>query len=170
MGTDFHILSAATTDQIEVARTLFIEYAESLSFSLCFQDFSKELQTLPGEYAPPNGRLLLAYRDGVPAGCVALRRLTAHDCEMKRLYLRPEYRGYHLGRTLAGSVIREARVLGYERMLLDTINTMKAAIGLYRSLGFQEIPAYTENPIKGALYFQLTLKVKEGLPADPGSD
>jgi putative acetyltransferase len=170
METSFNIVSTPTKDQIEDARALFLEYAHSLSFSLCFQDFSKELETLPGEYAPPDGRLLLAYRDSFPAGCVALRRLSAQACEMKRLYVRPDYRGSHLGRSLARSVIREARAAGYDRMLLDTINTMQAAIGLYRSLGFQEIPAYTENPIKGALYFELRLRMHTGLSPAPGSD
>lgn len=142
---------------VELARTLFREYAAALSFSLCFQGFDAELAGLPGEYAPPRGRLLIAHVDGVPAGCVALRPLAA-DCEMKRLYVRPAFRGRGVGQALAARVIAEARALAYPRMLLDTIESeMAAAVALYRALGFRPITPYRDNPIPGALYMELPL-------------
>lgn len=152
------IIEAKTPEQIAQVRALFLEYAESLGFSLCFQSFDQELAQLPGDYAPPWGRLLLAYRDGRPAGCVALHKLDGDICEMKRLYLRPELRGSGAGRMLAERIIGEARAIGYRCMRLDTVaGKMDAAIALYRRLGFREIPPYRENPIAGALYMELTL-------------
>jgi putative acetyltransferase len=144
--------------QIEQARELFLEYAESLGFSLCFQSFDQELATLPGDYAPPSGRLLVAeYRSGL-AGCVALHRINPGICEMKRLYLRPQYRGKGLGRLLAETVIAEARAAGYGKMRLDTVEpVMPNAVAMYRRLGFKEIEPYRPNPIAGALYMQLEL-------------
>ena len=133
-----------------------MEYAQSLGFSLCFQDFDKELANLPGDYSPPEGRLLLAEYQGELAGCVALHKLEADICEMKRLYVRPEFRKLKLGRTLAESLIAEARVIGYQRMRLDTVApVMPTAVSLYRQLGFREIAAYRANPIEGALYMEL---------------
>lgn len=152
------ISQAESSEQIEQARRLFVEYAESLGFSLCFQSFDKEVAGLPGDYAPPDGRLLLAEHEGKIAGCVALHKLSDGVCEMKRLYLRPEFRGKALGRALAERVIAEARTLGYTRMRLDTIvGKMDSAIALYRELGFQEVPPYRENPIPGAIYMELKL-------------
>lgn len=152
------IVEAKTTTQIEQARALFLEYAESLGFSLCFQSFDQELAELPGDYAPPAGRLLLAEKDGRALGCVALHRLDEETCEMKRLYLRPELRGSGAGRLLAEHIIAEARSIGYRRMRLDTVaGKMDAAISLYRRLGFREVPAYRPNPIPGALYMELSL-------------
>lgn len=153
------VLSQATSaEEIGQARTLFLEYADSLGFSLCFQNFDQELKNLPGAYASPSGRLLLAHDSGVVAGCVALRKLEDAICEMKRLYVRPAYRGKGIGKLLVDRVIAEARAIGYESMRLDTVeSTMKDAIALYRRIGFREIPAYCKNPIQGALYMELTL-------------
>ncbi len=148
---------AESEDDITAIRKLFNEYAESLGFDLSFQDFHREQTTLPGEYAPPRGRLLLA-RDGESAaGCVALRPEGGGVCEMKRLYVRPAYRGTGLGRELARKIIAEARLLGYERMRLDTVPWMIEAIALYSSFGFNEIPAYRHNPIEGAVFMELEL-------------
>ena len=144
--------------QIAAIRELFLEYAQSLGFSLCFQSFDQELASLPGDYAPPNGRLLLAISKGDPAGCVALHKLDQDICEMKRLYVRSQYRGKGLGRQLAERVIAEARQLGYKKLRLDTVEpVMKTAVAMYRQLGFREIPPYRPNPIKGALYMELQL-------------
>jgi ribosomal protein S18 acetylase RimI-like enzyme len=156
--TEIAIVEATTPEQIEQVRALFLEYAESLGFSLCFQSFDKELAELPGDYAPPSGRLLLAKSQGEVVGCVALHKLDDETCEMKRLYLRPESRGSGAGRLLAERVIAQARSIGYRRMRLDTVaGTMDAAISLYRRLGFREIAPYRANPIPGALYMELTL-------------
>ena len=152
------IVQAKSPEQLEQARQLFLEYAESLGFSLCFQSFDKEVAGLPGDYSPPNGRLLLAEQDGKVAGCVALHGLSDGICEMKRLYVRPEFRGKALGRALAERVIAEARAAGYSQMRLDTIvGKMDSAIALYRELGFREIQPYRENPIPGAIYMELKL-------------
>jgi putative acetyltransferase len=142
----------------QTVHELFEEYAESLGFDLCFQGFDVELATLPGRYSPPSGRLLLARRDGLPLGCVALRDLDDGICEMKRLYVRPEARGTGAGTLLTDAVIAEARAAGYARMRLDTIAPiMERAVLLYRRRGFVQIPAYAANPIEGALYLELTL-------------
>lgn len=144
--------------QIEQARELFLEYAQSLGFSLCFQNFDQELADLPGDYAPPEGRLLLAVYRGQLAGCVALHQAGPGICEMKRLYLRPQFRGKGMGRILAESVISEARALGCRKMRLDTVEpVMPNAVAMYRRLGFKEIEPYRANPIAGALYMELDL-------------
>lgn len=149
---------AESSHQIAQARTLFLEYAESLGFSLCFQNFDKELAELPGDYVPPHGRLLLAEYDNQLAGCVALHKLEDGICEMKRLYLRPQFRGKRLGRALADRIISEAREIGYQRMRLDTVESaMKDAVAMYRKIGFREIPPYCSNPIPTALYMELLL-------------
>lgn len=152
------IFQAESSTHIALARELFLEYAQSLGFSLCFQDFDKELGDLPGKYAPPVGRLLLAEYQSQVAGCVALRKLDNHICEMKRLFVRPQFRGKGFGRALADRVICEALQIGYIHMRLDTVEPfMKDAVAMYRRLGFREIAPYCENPIAGALYMELKL-------------
>ncbi len=149
---------AESPERIAQARELFLEYAQSLGFSLCFQNFDKELAELPGDYSPPAGRLLLAEFEGQLAACVALHKLDSGICEMKRLYLRPQFRGHSLGRVLAERIIAEARQIGYQRMRLDTVEpVMKDAVAMYRKLGFREIAPYCANPMAGAIYMELEL-------------
>jgi GNAT superfamily N-acetyltransferase len=149
---------AESVEEIEQARGLFMEYAAWLGIDLCFQGFDEELRELPGSYAPPDGRLLLASEEDVLMGCIALRRIGAEMCEMKRLYLRPFARGRGLGKQLTAAIIEEARRIGYKQMRLDTLpRRMPPAIALYRSLGFTEIEAYYSNPIEEVLYMELTL-------------
>jgi len=145
-------------EQVAQARELFLEYAQSLGVNLCFQNFEQELAGLPGHYAPPHGRLLLAEYNGQLAGCVALHQWEPGICEMKRLYLRPSFRGKGLGRVIAETIIAEARNIGYQHMRLDTIEPiMKDAVEMYRKLGFREIAPYRPNPIAGAMYMELHL-------------
>jgi putative acetyltransferase len=152
-------VQAVSPEEVSRARFLFEEYARGLGISLCFQNFEKELAELPGAYSPPSGRLLLAFDEENLAGCVALRKISEGACEMKRLYVRPEFRGHGRGRALALKIIEEARILGYERICLDTLSAqMPEAIRMYRSLGFREIEPYYENPVEGALFMELTLK------------
>jgi putative acetyltransferase len=163
----FDLIQAKLPGHIEQARSLFLEYGSSLGFSLCFQSFDEELKSLPGSYSPPSGRLLLARSHGRDlhggdqvhaAGCVALRKLEAGICEMKRLYVRPGDRGRGLGQMLVERIIAEARAVGYERMRLDTVESaMKDAIALYRRVGFREIPPYSAIPIESALWMELLL-------------
>ncbi len=143
--------------EIEAVRRLFLEYADFLEVDLCFQDFEQELADLPGAYAPPDGRLLLAVADNQPVGCVALRKLDEGICEMKRLYVQPGFRGMGLGKRLAEAIVREARGIGYRAMRLDSIDSLKEAAALYRSLGFVEIPSYRYNPLPGAVFLELVL-------------
>src|SRR5215469_4838952 len=152
------IRQAESSAHIAAVRELFLEYGQSLSFSLCFQSFDKELAGLPGDYAPPEGRLLLATCEHVLVGCVALHKLEAGICEMKRLYLRPQFRGKGLGKVLAERVIAEAREVGYKQLRLDTVESeMRPAVAMYRNLGFREIKPYRANPIESALYMELEL-------------
>jgi putative acetyltransferase len=144
-------------EHLPAVRRLFEEYADSLEVDLGFQDFERELRELPGEYAPPTGRLLLALDGDEPAGCVALRPYEPEVCEMKRLYVRPTHQGTGLGRRLAEAILEAGRDAGYTAMRLDTLPTMEAARGLYRSLGFEEIEAYRPNPVHGTTYFQRRL-------------
>lgn len=148
---------AISQEQISTARELFLEYAASLKIDLCFQGFDKELKELPGEYAPPHGRLFLFSYDSQLAGCGALRKQDEGIGEMKRLYLKPAFRGKGLGRAMTMHLINEARALGYKSVRLDTLPMMREAISLYRSLGFREIEPYRPNPIVGALYMELEL-------------
>ncbi|MFI5265752.1 MAG: GNAT family N-acetyltransferase [Chloroflexota bacterium] len=143
---------------MDLARQLFREYEAGLGVSLDFQGFEEELATLPGKYAPPEGALLLAWAGEAPSGCVALRPLEAGSCEMKRLYVRPAFRGTGLGRQLAEAIVGEARARGYGIMRLDTLpERTVAAVGLYRTLGFMPIPPYNDNPLAGVLHMELRL-------------
>lgn len=150
------IRPAAAKDMPELA-ALFREYAQSLGVPLDFQGFDAELAELPGKYAPPEGAALMAWLDDEAIGCVAMRPLAPGEAEMKRLYLRPKGRGTGAGRALALAVIAAARKAGYARMRLDTLASMDAAIGLYRSLGFAETAAYYHNPLPDAVYLALEL-------------
>jgi len=148
---------ARLPDDLDAVRELFAEYAEWTGVDLSFQDFGRELASLPGDYVPPRGALLLARLDGANVGCVAMRPLAAGVCEMKRLFLRVAARGHGVGRALVTAMLETARVAGYERMRLDTLPTMSAAIALYRACGFREIEPYRYNPVPGTLYFEVGL-------------
>jgi putative acetyltransferase len=160
------ISTPTAPSELEPVRQIFREYAQGLGVDLCFQDFDQELATLPGEYAPPRGALLLATIDGQLAGCCALRPMDAADypnaAEMKRLYVRRAFRGLGLGRQLAQAALDAARVAGYTSVLLDTLDDMEAARTLYEDLGFQEIPPYYHNPIPGAHYLKVDLERHTG--------
>ena len=152
------IRPAQTDADLDAARALFRAYAESLDFDLCFQDFEAELDALPGDYAPPQGALLLAEVDDTVAGCVALRPMDADGvCEMKRLYVRPPFRRNGVGRALASAIVDLAKALGYDSMRLDTVESMTAARRLYASLGFEERDAYYHNPLPNVVYMELGL-------------
>ena len=150
-----------TPELIAATREIFREYAHSLDIDLCFQNFEAELASLPGDYAPPNGSLVLAFVDGALAGCGALRPLPdtdyANACEMKRLFVRPAFRRFGLGRVIAQALLDEAQQIGYTDVLLDTLDDMEAARGLYATLGFEEVPPYYYNPIPGAHYLKAVL-------------
>ena len=148
---------AVAPADVAACRELLVEYQRGLGVSLCFQDFEAELAGLPGDYAPPRGRLVLATSKGRPAGCVALRPLFHRDAEMKRLYVRSQYRGSGLGRLLVTTVIQSARDLGYETLKLDTLPQMRAAQRMYESLGFRDTAAYNDNPIDGTRFLALEL-------------
>lgn len=139
-------------------KALFEEYAATLGVSLCFQGFDAEMATFPAKYAPPGGALLLASVDGEPAGAVGLCRLAPDVCEMKRLYVRPRWRGHALGQRLVEGILAEGRALGYATMRLDTLASMMAAQALYRAAGFVETPAYYDNPLPGTIYMALDLR------------
>jgi ribosomal protein S18 acetylase RimI-like enzyme len=161
---DILIRPASGQADVAAVRALFDEYAAEIAVDLCFQGFAQERDGLPGEYAPPRGRLLVAERDGAIAGCVALRPLEGGAAEMKRLYLRPAARGTGLGRRLALAIIAEAESAGYDRLRLDTLPSMRAAIVMYRDLGFRETPPYRHNPVPGALFLERRLGLRAGEP------
>jgi ribosomal protein S18 acetylase RimI-like enzyme len=156
------LLTPDTVALLEATRQVFREYAEQLGVDLCFQNFEAELATLPGDYVPPQGALLLATVDGAVAGCVAMRALPDVDdgnvCEMKRLFVRTAYRRLGLGRLLAQALIDRALLAGYSAMMLDTLDDMEAARGLYATLGFEEVPPYYFNPVPGAHYLRVRLR------------
>ncbi|HKO21927.1 MAG TPA: GNAT family N-acetyltransferase [Candidatus Eisenbacteria bacterium] len=149
---------AETAEDVEAVRGLFLEYADSLGFDLSFQDFEREVTSLPGDYAPPRGALLLALNGAIPEGCVALRPWgDAVICEMKRLYVRPSMRKRGVGALLVRRILDEACERGYRRMRLDTVPGMDPAIALYRAAGFRDIEPYRPNPVPGALFMELEL-------------
>ena len=154
------IVQAQSEAEIQLVGELFAEYVAWLGINLCFQNYEKELAELPGQYAPSSGRLLLALDDaGRAAGCAALRDLGNGVCEMKRLFVRPEYRGQRLGWQLAEMILNDARSIGYERIRLDTLpGKMDRAIAMYRVLGFKDIEPYYHNPVASATFMELKLK------------
>lgn len=152
------VIQGHSPEYLDEVRALFKEYQEFLGFDLCFQSFDDELATLPGKYAPPSGRILLAECDGKIAGCVALRKIGEGICEMKRLFVRAEFRGKGIGRLLAVEIINAGKEICCEKMRLDTVPKLREAIALYRKLGFYEIPPYTHNPVPGALFFEIKLR------------
>jgi ribosomal protein S18 acetylase RimI-like enzyme len=151
------IIQAKSQLDVEETRKLFTEYARSLGFELCFQNFDKELAELPGEYTPPAGRLFLAVDNARSVGCVALRKLNSGTCEMRRLYVTREHRGKGLGRKLTEAAIAEAAAIGYDSLVLHTLPAMKSAVRLYRQMGFSEIPPYETNPVEGAVFMEFRL-------------
>jgi ribosomal protein S18 acetylase RimI-like enzyme len=156
------IVEAEGSEDLALVRRLFVEYAASLEVDLAFQGFTEELEGLPGAYARPAGGLLLGFDGDEPAGCVAFRPLEPGVSEMKRLYVRPSARGAGWGRRLAERVVSEARAAGYELMRLDTLPSMRAALGLYAGMGFREIPAYRHNPVAGTRFLELDLRPARG--------
>lgn len=142
----------ALPGDLAVVRALFLEYSQGLGIDLCFQGFEQEMATLPGKYAAPAGRIMLAWDGEAAVGCVALRAVDTQTCEMKRLYVRPGARSLKMGRRLVERICAEAKEAGYRRICLDTLPSMEAAIALYESLGFSAIPPYVFNPVEGALF------------------
>lgn len=142
---------------LSLVKEIFREYQFSIDTDLCFQNFEQELSSLPGKYGIPYGRLYLAFIDNAILGCVALRPIDKEKCEMKRLYVRPDFRGKGLGRVLAEKIITEAIEIGYKQMFLDTLDSMKSAIMLYKSLGFKDSHSYCFNPLDGAIFMSLDL-------------
>jgi len=151
------ISQASTPAEIELARGLFEEYAAWLRIDLCFQVFAGELAGLPGLYAPSQGRLLLGWAEGGAVGCVGVRPLNAAVCEMKRLYVRPAFRGRGMGRRLAQTAVEEARAIGYSAVRLDTLPVMQNAIRLYEDLGFARCGAYYDTPLADTIFMELRL-------------
>lgn len=171
---DVSIVQAKGAADLAAVERLFREYQIALNVDLEFQNFSKELATLPGAYTPPGGRLLLGLVDGDAAACIALRPFADATCEMKRLFVRPAFRRYGLGRMLCDALIAEARLAGYTRMLLDTLPSMAGAQALYERLGFKDVAPYRFNPVPGARFMALDLEPRDGSstgwPIDVGSE
>jgi putative acetyltransferase len=155
MGTV--VISAERDPHLPIVRALFAEYAAMPEVDGCLRTMDRELASLPGEYASPEGRLLLALADDSAAGCVGLRKFAPGQAEMKRLYVRPAFRGRRIGHLLTEAILAEARHAGYREMLLDTLPVLAEAVALYRRFGFREIPPYMKDPVPGALHFALTL-------------
>jgi GNAT superfamily N-acetyltransferase len=151
------VVAVATTAQVEQVRALFEEYWSSFGFTPCFQNFGDELARLPGDYVPPDGRLALALVEEEAAGCIALRRFDATRCEVKRLYVRPQFRGLGIGRDLLAWVTAEARAAGYTEMVGDTMPVMEQALAMYERAGFERTGAYAEKPTPGAIYIRRRL-------------
>jgi putative acetyltransferase len=164
MGVDAVIRPVSGAADLDTVRALLDEYARELAIDLSFQGFARERAGLPGDYVPPRGCLLLAEIEGAAAGCAALRPFDDAVAEMKRLYVRPSARGTGLGRQLAEAIIAEATRAGYDRLRLDTLPSMGAAIAMYRRLGFREIPPYRHNPVPGALFLERRLRPRPGEP------
>lgn len=152
-------ITSKTEQCFAEAKELFLEYKDSLNLDLCFQNFNEEISDLPAQYSEPNGCIILCYEDDKPIGCIGLKKFSEGVCEMKRLYLRKEARGKGIGRNLAEKIIEKAKEFGYKKMQLDTLETMKEAIALYKSMGFKEIPPYRFNPVKGVIYMELDLSL-----------
>ena len=153
------LVQASSPAEIEEVRQLFKEYHDWLGLNLCFQNFDEEVVSLPGQYVPPSGRLFLATEEDRVAGCIAMRKLEEGICEMKRLYVRPEFQGTGLGRLLARTLIEVASDIGYQRMRLDTLpGKMDRAIAMYRRIGFKDIGPYYFNPVKDAAFMELDLR------------
>ena len=165
-----NLAPALTASDFDVARTLFREYQQWLDVDLCFQGFEEELATLPGRYAPPGGRLLLAWDGADAAGCAALRPLEEGICEMKRLFVRPGYRGCGLGRLLAARIVNEATAAGYAAMRLDTLDSLVGAMRLYESLGFERRGPYYANPLPGVVYWERALSRSTLIPIAAAPD
>ena len=157
MKEPIRIVACRSPQQIARARRLFVEYTDFLGVDLSFQDFEQELNALPGAYAPPTGALFLAQSGAEAAGCVGLRRIRPEICEMKRLYVRPAYRGSGLGRRLAERAIDTAAEMGYRLMRLDTLDRLTEAIELYASMGFRRRAPYYDNPLPGVVYWERRL-------------
>lgn len=151
------LMIKAAYDDLENIKTLFREYTNMLGVDLAFQGFEEELKKLPGKYSLPNGRMFTAYYNGKLAGCIALRSFGENGCEMKRLFVRPEFRKCHIGEVLVDKIIKDAKDIGYKYMVLDTLSTLIGAVNLYRKKGFKVIEAYYENPLENVLYFKLDL-------------
>lgn len=160
-STNITLRWAQDATDMATVRHLFLDYQADLGIDLCFQGFAAEVNGLPGDYAPPNGAIALAFVDGQAAGCCAFRPLIASDhlnaCEMKRLFVRHAFRGFGLGRQLVEHILSEARMAGYTTMLLDTLTDMEAARALYQEAGFYEVAPYYHNPIAGAHYLKVDL-------------
>ena len=157
-STSLRLVLAVSAQELQSVRELFLEYQQSLGIDLCFQNFNAELAALPGDYAPPNGRLTLGVADEQHACCVALRRLDDAMAEMKRLYVRPAFRGRGYAKVLAQTVIEDARTMGCSSVVLDTLPSMHEAQAMYVALGFRDIPPYTHNPVPGARFMGLALE------------
>ena len=150
-------ISLATSEDLSIVRELWLEYWKSIGLAPDFQGFADEINALPGEYAPPGGRLLLARLGGTPAGTGAFRRLNERACEAKRLYIRPQFRGRGIGKALLFEVIEQARIAGYQEMFGDTLESMSLALNMYREIGFCEVGPYSSNPTPGAIFLRLVL-------------